>query len=406
MTLFDNAQAQLAKAMKHIKVSDDVKTILASPKEYLAANIPVRMDDGKLRTFQAFRVHYNDARGPTKGGIRYHPNVSLDEVEALAFWMTFKNAVIDIPLGGGKGGVIVDPRKLSIDEKERLSRGFVRAFYGFVGPDRDIPAPDVYTDAQVMAWMSDEYDRIAGKKTPAFITGKPLSIGGSQGRDTATAKGAFFVIKEAVKALKLNKKLTVAIQGYGNAGYNLAQMLHAEGFTIIGVSDSKGGITAKAIHPEEAMAVKKKEGSVTKLKGAKTITNEELLELDADIIVPAALEDQITEKNANKIKAKMVVEVANGPTAIGADEILEKNGVMVIPDILANSGGVFVSYLEWVQNKAGESWTAEEVEERLEKQMKSQFKEVYARHDNYKVPMRTAAYILALERIAKAIDGI
>jgi glutamate dehydrogenase/leucine dehydrogenase len=399
--VFENAQKQLEKAKKHVKLAQETEATLEHPKEAFTFSIPVRMDDGSLKVFVGHRVRYNDARGPTKGGIRYHPGVNLDEVQALAFWMAIKCAVINIPYGGGKGGITVDPHKLSKAELERLSRGWMRAASRIVGPDRDIPAPDVYTNAQVMAWMMDEYSVLRGEYSPAVITGKPLSLGGSLGRSYATAQGGYYCVKEAVGKMNTGKK--VAIQGFGNAGSHMARLLAGDGFKVIAVSDSKGGaLVEEGLDYGKLMEVKKKEKRVDAYPGCKKISNEELLELGCDILVLAALENVVTDKNAGKVKAKMIVELANGPTTPEADDILHKKGVFMIPDILANAGGVCVSYFEWVQNKEGFYWKEEEVNERLHEKMVKEFNATFDMHNEKKIDMRTAAYVLALGRIDEA----
>jgi glutamate dehydrogenase (NADP+) len=415
--VFKNAKKQLEKALEHIEISQDARNVLEKPKEVLEVNIPVRMEDGSLKVFTAYRVHYNDALGPTKGGIRYHPNVSLEEVKALAFWMTFKTAVVGLPFGGAKGGIIVDPKKLTKHELEHLSRNYIHSIYDFIGPDKDIPAPDVYTNEMIMGWMADEYNQLARKLTPAIITGKPVSMGGSLGRGDATARGAYYVIKEWVKKNKLDpKKLKVAIQGFGNAGYNIASLLHKNGFNVRALSDSRGGIVCdkQCINPEEILKIKKEKGTVGGVYSKGTvkddmkhnhITNEDLLEANVDILIPAALENQITKKNANKIKAKLIVEVANGPTTPEADEILNKKGITVIPDILANAGGVTVSYFEWVQNRAGYYWSLKKIHERLKERMVSAFNDIEKIRKIYKIDMRTAAYVHAAKRIIAAIEA-
>lgn len=414
--VFENTQKQLSKAMKHYKISNDTKAILEKPKEELSISIPLRMDDGTLKVFQGYRVRYNDSLGPTKGGIRYHPNVSLDEVKALSFWMTFKCAVAGLPYGGGKGGIIVDPKSLSKKELERLSRAYIAGIFDIIGPDRDIPAPDVYTNSMIMGWMADEYGKITRKYQPALITGKPLSMGGSLGRDEATARGGYFIIKELTKKKGWNEsKTTIAVQGFGNAGYTIAKLLSDDGFQVVAVSDSKGGIHAKKgkLNINEIMKIKKEKGMIddSYFKGSVTddsayvkISNEELLELEVDILIPAALENQITKVNADKVKAKFIVELANGPTTPEADEILEKKKIMVVPDILANSGGVTVSYFEWVQNKQGYYWTLEEVRSKLKEKIVPAFNDIYKIMEEHKIDMRTAAYIYALKRINQAIE--
>ncbi len=414
--IFENSKKRLEKAFKQIKISDDAKKILLSPKDIIEVSIPVRMDSGRIEVFKGYRVHYNDARGPTKGGIRYHPEVNMDEVINLAFLMALKCAVVDIPYGGAKGGIIVNPKKLSKTELERLSRGYIAAIYSFIGPNLDIPAPDVYTNETIMGWMADEYYKIRREITPAVITGKPISMGGSLGRDDATARGGYYIIKEIVKIKKLNpSSMKVAVQGYGNAGYNVARLLKADGFKIVALSDSKGGIySEKGFDPESILKAKEKNGTVDGVycKGSvcnavqhKKITNKELLELDVDILIPAALENQITKENAAKIKADYIIEIANGPISQDADEILNKNNKFVVPDILANAGGVTVSYFEWVQNRTGYYWGIEEVYEKLEKIMTKSFKDVYERKESNKIDMRTAAFVLALERISAAIEA-
>ncbi len=398
---YQNYLATLAIAQEKLKLDEDIYEVLKEPKRILTVSIPVRMDSGKVQMFTGYRVQFNDARGPFKGGIRYHPDVHLEEVKALAAWMTLKCAVVDIPLGGGKGGIIVNPKDLSKTELERLSRGYIRSLHENVGPQQDIPAPDVYTNAEIMAWMMDEYETIYGK-SPGVITGKPLSMGGSKGRDKATAQGGFYVIKRATDLLGLGMNARVAIQGYGNAGYIVARLLHADGFRIIAVSDSKGGIHDPAgLDPEKVMQHKQKTGSVQGYLDAKDITNQDILTLETDILIPAALENQITETNAAKVKAKVVAELANGPTTPEADSILFKNDVFIIPDILANAGGVTVSYFEWVQNLQNFYWDLEEVDRRLKTIMDLSFDQVYAYRKQYSVDMRTAAYLVAIERIAE-----
>ncbi len=405
--IFEKAFLRLERAMKYVVISDDARAILSAPKETLSFSIPVRMDSGKIQIFNGYRVHYNDARGPYKGGIRYHPNVSLDEVTALSFWMAFKCAVADIPYGGAKGGIVVDPKKLSHAELERLSRGYIRGVHKFIGVDIDIPAPDVYTTPEIMGWMMDEYAQIKGIQVPGVITGKPVTLGGSLGRDDATARGGFIVMKELAAILKMEPKKThVAIQGFGNAGSHLARLMHNAGYTIVAVSDSKGGIYNKdGLDITAVEAHKEKTDTVQNFGGAKNITNEELLEVDCEILAPSALENQLTKDNASKVKAKVVLELANGPTTPEADEILSKKGVVVVPDILANSGGVTVSYFEWVQNREGYYWTLEEVHERLAKKMTAAFHGIYEISAREKVDMRTAAYVMGLGRLVKAIEA-
>lgn len=411
---FNNGLKQIRKAYKYVDIDKDVCKILEHPKEILCASLAVEMDNGSISIFPAIRVHYNDIIGPTKGGIRYHPNVNEDEVKALAFWMTFKCAVTDLPYGGAKGGVAVDPKKLSTHELEHLSRAYIDAFADFIGPDKDIPAPDVYTNPTIMGWMLDEYNKITRKQNPAFITGKPINLGGSLGRDVSTALGGYYLFQEAIKKLKLKKSIRIAIQGFGNAGLNIAKFLHKDGYKIVAVSDSKG-----ATYNEKGLDInkiietkeKKKKGEIKSIsvceacKENKNMTNEELLELDVDVLIPSALENQITKKNANKIKAKLIIELANGPTTSEADDILKKKGVTIIPDILANSGGVIVSYFEWVQNKAGFYWTKKKVFGRLKERIVNSFNKVYENSKKNKIDLRTAAYVIGLDRINKAIES-
>jgi glutamate dehydrogenase (NAD(P)+) len=365
------------------------------------------MDDGSIRVFQGFRVQYNDARGPTKGGIRFHPGETINTVRALAAWMTWKCALLDLPLGGAKGGVICNPKDMSQGELERLSRAYIQAIYQFIGPDKDIPAPDVYTNPQTMAWMMDEYSKITGKNQFGVVTGKPLGIGGSAGRDDATARGGIYTIREAAKECGIDlKKATVAVQGYGNVGYYAAHLVKSIlGCKILAVSDSKGGIFSKeGIDPEAVREHKANTGSVINFPDTKVISNEELLELDVDILIPAALENVITEKNAANIKAKIVAELANGPTTPEADDILYKNGIHVIPDFLCNAGGVTVSYFEMVQNFYIYYWDEKEVHERLNKKMTTAYHSVLNTSKKYNINMRQAAYVIAVERVVEAMN--
>ncbi|PSO05249.1 glutamate dehydrogenase, partial [Candidatus Marsarchaeota G2 archaeon ECH_B_SAG-G16] len=399
------AVEQLERVAEIMKLDPSIVEILKHPKRVVTVAIPVRMDDGTVRVFVGYRSQHNDALGPFKGGVRFHPNVTLDEVKALSMWMTWKCAVAGLPYGGGKGGVVVDPHKLSKAELERLSRGYFSAIANVVGPYQDIPAPDVYTDAQVMSWFMDEYSKIKGYNVFGVVTGKPVAIGGSLGRYTATARGLSFVVEEAAKKLRINlKESSVAIQGYGNAGSYTHMFLEKLGAKVVAVSDSKGGIySAQGLSYKDVMEHKKKTGSVVGFKGAKTITNDELLTLDVDILVPAALENQITQNNAAKVKARLVVEAANGPTTPEADDILYSEGVTVIPDILANSGGVTTSYLEWVQNIQGYYWSAEKVDETLKEMMVRAFRAVWETTQKYSVDMRKGAYIYAVGRVVEAM---
>ncbi|QLH41981.1 MAG: Glu/Leu/Phe/Val dehydrogenase [Coxiellaceae bacterium] len=412
--VFENALGRLDKAAKHANIDPEALERLKYPKAALEVSIPIRMDDGSLRVYTGYRVKHDDTRGPAKGGIRFHPNVSLDEVKALAFWMTFKCAVVGLPFGGGKGGVIVDPKTLSRLEVERLSRAYIEQIAGFIGPTKDIPAPDVYTNAMIMGWMMDEYSKISRSHSPDVITGKPIELGGSLGRDDATGRGAYYCIKEIEKQNNWKpQNITVAIQGFGNAGQHVASLLHRDGYKIVAVSDSKGGIYSdkgfdvpsliKAKHEtKEVRPVYCKE-SVCEAVPAQQITNEQLLELAVDILIPAALENVIDERNANNIKAKYIIEAANGPITSEADEILNRKGIVVVPDILANAGGVTVSYFEWVQNRSGYYWTESEVHERLQTVMVREFNTISQLAKDKKIDMRTAAYVHALNRIGKAI---
>lgn len=404
--VFDISVEQLEKAAKYADIKDSHIEILKKPKRVLTVNIPVRMDNGKIRVFTGFRSQYNDSRGPAKGGLRFHPDVSLSEVMALSAWMTWKCAVAGIPYGGGKGGIIVNPKDLSESEIEQLSRGFIRALGDFIGPEKDIPAPDVYTNPKIMGWMMDEFSKIRGFNSPGVITGKPVDLFGSKGRGTATGYGLFFIARELMKHLGHEMKgATVAIQGYGNLGYYAAEKFTQAKAKIIALSDSKGGIhDSEGLDYEEVMEHKKKTGSVKGFPGSKEISNEGLLELEADILVPAALEGVITSDNADKIKAKAIVEGANGPTTPDADEMLDKKGIIVVPDILANAGGVTVSYFEWVQNLMNYYWEEDEVNQKMDKILTQSFRDVMAQKEKHNVDMRTAAYVLALERVSKAME--
>ncbi len=406
--MFAKARKRLHQAARHLEVDPDVLEKLKYPQETLAASLMVRMDDGSRRSFKAWRCRYDDTRGPTKGGIRYHPRVNIDEVMTLAFWMTFKCAVANLPFGGGKGGICVDPKKLSRAELERLSRAYVKAFARFIGPDRDIPAPDVYTNAMVMGWMADEYGSIVGHPSPAVITGKPLELGGSAGRVDATGRGGYVILRHLEKELGISAdKTRVVLQGFGNASFHCARLLHDNGFRIIGLSDSKSALyDPDGMNPYAVMEYKTANRTIA---GAPTngtaeeISNKELLEKECDLLIPAALEHQIIKENADQIKAPLILELANGPTTPVADAILEANGTTVIPDILANAGGVTVSYFEWTQNKAGYYWSEEEVRSRLKDFLEPQATRIWRIKQEKGIGMRTAAYVLALERIAGAV---
>ena len=425
-----NAIKQLEDVAKKIRLDKEIFEILAKPQRIVMMQIPVKMDSGKIEIFEAYRVEHNNSRGPYKGGIRYFPQVDLDEVKALAHWMSLKCAVTGIPMGGGKGGIIVDPRQLSKGELERLSRGYARAAADFLGPEKDVPAPDVYTNAQIMDWMVDEYKKTKEKQLKRklkkneylpTLTGKSLRNGGSKGRDIATAQGGVFVLDEALKTLKM-KKGTVAIQGYGNAGYVAAKLLHDKGFKIVAVSDSKKVLYCEdGLDPDKVMKFKEKHGQVgccdcrtsgkskcacesgCDCQDCKYISNKQLLALDVDVLIPAALENQITGANAKNVKAKIILELANGPTTPEADQILRRKKIIAIPDILANAGGVTVSYFEWYQNVKGEKWSEDKVARKLAPIMRRSFREIFKLSKKYKTDLRTAAGILAVQRLEEAI---
>lgn len=405
-SLFESGQAQLDEAARMLNLAPGIHAILREPQRELHVSIPVKMDDGQTKVFKGFRVQYNDARGPCKGGLRFHPDETIDTIRTLAFWMTLKCSVVDIPLGGGKGGVICDTKAMSLGELERLSRGYIDAIWQIIGPERDIPAPDVYTNAQIMGWMTDEYAKIKGYYVPGVITGKPVPIGGSVGRGGATARGAMFTIIEAAKHLNFDlSSATVAVQGYGNAGSNIAILMHDMlGCKIVGVSDSKGGIYNKqGLDPHKVFQHKAETSSVINFPEAENVSNAELLELDVAVLCPSALENAITKENAPKIRAKVIACLANGPITPEADEILVGNGVFVIPDFLCNAGGVTVSYFEGVQNAYGYYWDEEEVNEKLGKKMTKAFQAVLAESLKRKISMRVAAYIVAVARVAEAM---
>lgn len=400
-----NVQKQIKNVCEKLGLEDSIYEILKEPERVLEVSIPVKMDDGTVQTFTGYRAHHSTILGPAKGGVRFHPNVTLDEVKALSAWMTFKCGVVGIPYGGGKGGVICNPKELSRNELEKLSRGYIRAIYTMIGPDKDIPAPDVYTNAQVMAWFMDEYSLLKGYNSPGVVTGKPIRLGGSLGRAAATGNGCTFVVREAAKKIGLEiNNATVAVQGCGNVGGSAARGIERLGAKVVAMSDSKGGIyNPDGLDPNAVLEYKKEKGSVLGFPGSKEITNEELLQLKVDILVPAALENVITGKNAADIKAKLVVEGANGPTTLEANDILVEKGIFVVPDILANAGGVTVSYFEWVQNLMNFYWTEEEINSKLENIMTKAFEEVYDMHNKFNVNMRDAAYMVSIQRVAEAI---
>ncbi|WP_114165598.1 Glu/Leu/Phe/Val dehydrogenase [Exiguobacterium sp. TNDT2] len=401
--ILESTQEVIHEALEKLGYPEEMYELLKEPLRMLTVRIPVRMDDGSTKIFTGYRAQHNDAVGPTKGGIRFHPSVTEVEVKALSVWMSLKAGIVDLPYGGGKGGIVCDPREMSFREIERLSRGYVRAISQFVGPTKDIPAPDVFTNSQIMAWMMDEYSRIDEFNSPGFITGKPLVLGGSHGRETATAKGVAIMIREAAlrRGIEL-KGARVVVQGFGNAGSFLSKFMHDAGAKVIAVSDAYG-----AIHDENGLDIpylldrRDSFGTISTLF-KNTISNKEMLELDCDILVPAAIENQITEDNADNIKASIVVEAANGPTTNEATRILTERGILLVPDVLASSGGVTVSYFEWVQNNQGYYWTEEEVEEKLEKVLVHSFNTVYNTSSARKVDMRLAAYMVGVRKMAEA----
>ena len=415
-SIFKDALVRLQKYGESANVSQDVINSLMHPLAMMKSTLPVRMDDGSTEYFTGYRCRYNNALGPTKGGIRYHPDVCMAEIQALALWMTIKCAVVGLPYGGGKGGVIVDPKHLSPLELERLSRAYVRAMADFIGPQTDIPAPDVYTNARIMGWMMDEYEAIKRVKAPDVITGKPIRLGGSLGRDDATGRGAYLCILQLSKKMQLvPEKTTVAVQGFGNGGYHVARLLHDAGYKIVAISDSKGGIYSPDGFDVESIYEEKQRSrviravycdqSVCEIVAHDGISNEDLLSLDVDILIPAALEGVINKNNAVSVKAKYIVEVANGPILSSADPIIEENGILVIPDVLANSGGVTVSYFEWVQNRQGLTWTLNEIHERLEKIIVDAFNAVWNLSQEREFSLRNAAYAVAIERIGEAVEA-
>lgn len=401
---FDAVRKQLDIVEEKLGLDPSIIERLKHPRRVIIVSVPVKMDDGSVKVFTGYRVQYDMSRGPYKGGIRYHPDVDLDEVKALAAWMAWKCAVLDIPYGGAKGGVACNPKEMSRGELERMTRRYTAMLFDDIGPYKDVPAPDVYTDAQTMAWIMDTYSQFKGHLVPEVVTGKPVDVGGSEGREEATGRGVAICTREAVKHLGMNMSgKTVVVQGFGNVGRTAAKILRQMGCKIIAVSDSKGGIyNPGGLDLENVIEHKKKTGQVCGLEGYKDITNKELLELECDILVPAALESQITEANAPRIKAKIIVEGANGPSTPEAREILRKRGVFVVPDILANAGGVTVSYYEWVQNLHREHWSEGEVNRKLEEKMVNAFQDVVAVSKKYETDMATAAYILAITRIVDA----
>src|SRR5579862_5274457 len=398
------AQIQFDLAAEHLKLDQGLRQILRTPKRVLEVSIPTKMDNGQIKVFTGFRVQHNVARGPAKGGIRYHPGVTLDEVKALAMWMTWKTATVNIPYGGGKGGVICDPKRMSKSELERMTRRFASEIFPIIGPDQDIPAPDMYTDAQTMAWIMDTYSMTKGYSTLGVVTGKPLSIGGSEGRNEAPARGCIIVVEEACKIKKMSLRgASIAIQGFGNAGSLAAKLFAEKKARVIAISDSRGGVfNSRGIDPLKAMRYKERSGTVVGMPGTSRISNDDLLTMKCDILVPAALENVITLNNADQIKAKIVCEAANGPTTPHADEVLARKGIFLIPDILANAGGVTVSYFEWVQDLQSFFWPVSEVNSKLEVVMRQAFADVHESMRKHRAHMRTGAYVLAVGRVADA----
>lgn len=402
ISLVESTQRIIKEALDKLGYNDDMYQLIKEPLRSLKVRIPVKMDDGSVKVFTGFRAQHNDAVGPTKGGVRFHPSVSEDEVVALSMWMTLKAGIVNLPYGGGKGGIICDPREMSMDEVERLSRGYVRAISQIVGPTKDIPAPDVFTNSQIMAWMMDEYSAIDQFNSPGFITGKPLVLGGSEGRDRATALGVVICLEEALKKRDMKMEdIRIVIQGFGNAGSFLSKFLFDKGAKIVGISDANG-----ALHDPQGLDIdyllerRDSFGMVTNLFDD-VLSNDELFSLDCDVIIPAAIENQITEANAPNIKAQILCEAANGPTTTEATRILTERGVLIVPDVLASAGGVTVSYFEWVQNNQGYYWSEDEVNEKMEEKLVAAFNEIYDLHENRQIDMRLAAFIVGLKRTAE-----
>jgi glutamate dehydrogenase len=403
LNLLTSTQIVIHKALKKLGLPEEIFELLKEPLRLLDVRIPVRMDDGSIKIFSGFRAQHNDANGPTMGGVRFHPNVNADEIKALSMWMSMKCGIADLPFGGGKGGIICNPRTMSFGELERLSRGYVRAISQIVGPTKDIPAPDLYTNSQIMAWMMDEYNRLRQFDSPGFITGKPLVLGGSEGREKAGAQGVSICIEEAIKKRGGTiKGARVIVQGFGNAGGFIAKFMHDAGAKVIGISDVYGALyNPSGLNVPYLLDRRDSFGTITTLFDG-TITNRELLEKDCDILVPAAISNQITAENAHNIMAKIVVEAANGPTSLEATRILSERGILLVPDVLAGSGGVTVSYFEWLQNKQGYYWSEEEVAFKLRKNLVRSFNQIYDIAENHKVDMRLAAYMAGVKKMAEA----
>ncbi len=404
VNVWEMAQQQLDDVARLIGLNESIHGYLREPKRVLEVSVPVRMDKGQFQMFRGYRVQHNMARGPSKGGIRFHPDVSLDEVKALAMWMTWKCALVNIPFGGAKGGVICDPKNMSMQELENLTRRFTSEISIIIGPDKDIPAPDVYTTPQIMAWIMDTYSMQCGYSVPGVVTGKPVAIGGSLGRDKATARGCAYVVDEAMKALDIPiQDARVAIQGFGNAGMHAAELMQQRGYRVVAASDSQGGVAnPDGLDVNALIAHKSETGSVAGFSGGDRISNAELLEYDCDVLVPAALEKVITPENAPKIRAMVIAEAANGPTLPAADRILFERGIMVLPDILANAGGVTVSYFEWVQDLQENFWEEDEINDRLKRKMTRAFTETYEQSQRLGIDMRRGAYVVAVSRVAEA----
>lgn len=403
--IYKTAMIPVKKAARLVELDANIEAVLACPERTLEVSVPVRMDDGKVEVFTGYRSQHSTVCGPAKGGIRFHPDVSMDEVKTLAFWMTCKCAVLNLPYGGGKGGVIVDPRRLSKGELERLSRSYIERIFPVIGEYLDIPAPDVNTNPQIMGWMMDEYSKLRGCNVPGVITGKPLTLGGSAGRGSATGLGVVICVRQAYKQLGLSlQAASVAVQGFGNVGSFSAKILHDSQATIVALSNSKGGIYNKdGLNPYDVCKYMEETGTIIGYPGATTISNQELLELPVDILIPSAIEGQITKDNAARIKAKVIVEGANGPTTPDADDILQQQGTLVVPDILANAGGVTVSYFEWVQNLYRYYWTEEDVNRRLEQLMSEAFNKVFAAAQKHQTTMRIGAYVVVLNRLGETM---
>jgi glutamate dehydrogenase (NAD(P)+) len=401
---FKIAKQQFNRAADYLDLDDSTRNVLSAAKRQLIVSIPVKMDGGDVQVFEGYRVQHNIARGPAKGGIRYHPNVTLDEVKALASWMTWKCATVGIPYGGGKGGVICDPKSLSKNELERLTRRYAFEIAPIIGPDRDIPAPDVYTDEQTMAWIMDTISMVRGHTELGVVTGKPISLGGSQGRSEATARGCLYALREACRVKGINLKgARVAVQGFGNAGANIARLVAADGARVVAACDSKAGVfNETGIDIQAALRHKAETKSLAGLSGTKSMSPEDIVGVDCDILLPSALENAITLANVGQVKAKIIAELANGPTTPGSDRVLADEGVFLIPDILANAGGVTVSYYEWVQDQYSFFWSEHQINETLEQTMRTAFKSVYETAQRYDTDMRTGAYILAVDRVAEA----